>query len=223
MSKSKEERRLDMEEYDDTPSVRKLYELVLELGIRNAKLEEKVARLTKMDYQQRKKVCVIDWLNTNTNMKPEQNIEAWQSQLKIERRHMEVIFKYDYVKGMQDILEEFLQDGDIRVAPICAFNQKENVLYIYDDNTWRAMCSRDFEALTDKISKKVMGYFIEWQDENESKIRNMNSNFSETFTTNTQKVMGTNFTPEKIISRIKKALYKDLKRNLNITDCEITF
>ena len=85
------------------------------------------------------------------------------------------------------------------------------------------MCSRDFEALTEKISKKVMGYFIEWQDENESKIRNMNSNFSETFTANTQKVMGTNFTTEKRISSIRKALYKHLKINLNIADCEITF
>jgi len=223
MSKSKEERRVDIEEYDDTPSLRKLYELVLELGIRNAKLEEKVAQLTKIEYQQRKKLCLLDWLNTNTNMKPEQKFQAWCNQLKIEDRHMEVIFKYDYVKGMQKILEELLQDGDIRVTPICAFNQKENVLYIYDDNMWREMCSHDFEALTETISKKVMGHFINWQDKNESKIRNMNSNFPETFTANKQKVMGTNFTPEKIKSHIKKALYKDLKRNLNITDCEISF
>ena len=210
-----------MEEYEDTPSVRKLYEIVQELYLRNEKLEKKVAQLTKMEYQQRKKLCVIDWLTTNK--KPEKTFEAWQRQLKIERRHMEEICKHDYVKGMQHILEELLPDDEEITLPICAFNQKENVLYIYHDNTWRAMCARDFEALTEKISKKVMGYFIEWQDENISKIKNMNSNFSETFTANTQKVMGTNFTPEKKISRIKKALYKHLKRNLNITECEITF
>lgn len=224
MSKSKQELRIDMEEYEDTPSVRKLYEIVQELYLRNEKLEKRVAQLTKMEYQQRKKLCVLNWLNTNTNRKPEQNFKVWQSQLKIERRHMELIFKYDYVKGMQHILEELLPDGDERTFPICAFNQKENVLYIYDDNAWCTMCTRDLEELTGGISKKVMDHFMEWQDENMSRITSIDSNFSETFTANTPKVMGTNFTPEKKISRIKNAIYKHLKTNLQSTmDCELTF
>ena len=159
LSKSSRERELELEERDATPSHRKLYELVLELTIRNAKLEEKVAELGKVVSTQRKKICVIDWLNTNCH--PTQTFEGWRKKVSVERKHMEGIFKYDYVQGMQYIFEESLPIGSENELPIRAFDQKENALFIYDGEVWKTMTPGDFEKLTAMISKKVMGYFIE--------------------------------------------------------------
>ena len=53
------------EEDEILPSQRRLYQMLIELGIKYNRLEEKVEEMSKVIVKQRKKINVLDWLNTN--------------------------------------------------------------------------------------------------------------------------------------------------------------
>ena len=52
--------KLEFAEREDTPSQRELYELILEIGIRQSKIEEQLTRLTKWVDTKRKKLSIIE-------------------------------------------------------------------------------------------------------------------------------------------------------------------
>ena len=107
--------------------------------------------------------------------------------------------------------------------PIKAFDQKENILFIYnDDNKWEILSHPMFANLMNILSKKILTELLKWQTENKSKMRQ--DDFSYTYARNVQKIMGGNLTQEQIHMRVKKELYNYLKMNLrNVVEYEFSF
>ena len=62
-------RQINDDEEDDIPSNKKLYKILLELGSKFNKLEEKVDEINKWVIKKKKKINVIEWLNTNVHQK----------------------------------------------------------------------------------------------------------------------------------------------------------
>jgi len=212
--------KLEFQEREDTPSQRELYELILEIGIRQSKIEEQLTRLTKWVDTKRKKLSVIDWLNENYKL--EVNFEEWQQKtwLNLDRIHLETIFQYDYIEGMSMILREFLPLENEEGLPIKSFDQKDNALFIYTKDGWIFMNPDMVVSFIKTIDKHLMKEFSKWQEENKSKILN---ELSELFTENVQKVIGGHFTREQIYSRVKRNIFKHLKMNLrNVIQYEFT-
>ena len=78
-----------------------------------------------------------------------------------------------------------------------------------------------FENLILHISKKLINEFKKWQDENEDK--KYNEQFTNVYVENVKKVMGGNFSSERLHSQIKGKLYRYLKANLkSIVQYEFT-
>ena len=73
LNKSKKTFSLEIEEDQDIPSQRKMFEILLELGNKFNRIEEKVDELNKWVVKKKKKINVIEWLNTN--IKPEIKFE----------------------------------------------------------------------------------------------------------------------------------------------------
>jgi tRNA(Ser,Leu) C12 N-acetylase TAN1 len=65
LNKSKNSVTIENEEDNDIPSQKKIYQILLELGSKFNKLEEKVDELNKWVVKKKKKINVIEWLNTN--------------------------------------------------------------------------------------------------------------------------------------------------------------
>ena len=63
--KNKREREIENEEIDDTPDLRTLYEIILELTNKNILLEKKVDKLTKLVNYKNNDFNFIDILNNN--------------------------------------------------------------------------------------------------------------------------------------------------------------
>lgn len=222
--KSNDERRQELEEHADTPTLRKVYELVLELAHENAKLKKQVDKLTsKIESKDRKKLCVIDWLNENS--RPEQSFKSYYTSLTFTEKHLELIFKHDYIAGMLRILEDVFPTDTLAQLPIRSFKQKQNTLYIYTNECkWETVNANEFKCFLDFIFKCIKKLFNIWVDDNESQINNMNSDFSTKYIEYSRKVLGGKFTPEQIGSRIKSGLFKQLKTDLqNIVEYEFTF
>lgn len=209
----------------DVPSLRDMFTLILELTAKNSQLEQKVEELSKWAESKKKKLNVIDWLNE----KYTKNIKytEWLAGIKITRTHLESVFKSDMVIGCKEILENLLtlhktnENGtDDESQPIKAFDQKENILFIYnDDNKWEILSTQMFANLMNMLSKNILTEFIKWQTENKHKM--CEDDFSYKYARNVQKIMGGNLTQEQIHMRVKKEIYNYLKMNLrNVVEYE---
>ena len=132
MCKSVKELRLDNQECDDTPSVRALYDVILEMAIKMSAMEKKMNEMSKWVDTKKRKINIIDWLNIN-HKGMTLTTEDLIASIKVERRHLEYLFKEDYTGTILLVLKEMLpldRDKDNN-NPIKAFECKPNTLYVY--------------------------------------------------------------------------------------------
>lgn len=217
LSKTPKELRLETEEREDTPSVRQLYEIIMEMTIKYSKLEKKVEELTKYTESKKRKIDVIEWLNNNYSLKT--NYNNFISSINLDITHLKLVFETDLITGIYQILLNYL--SDINNLPIKAFDQKDNVLFIFND-TWNKIKNEDFIALINIIRKQLNSLLIKWQETNNKKLSN--ETFAKIYMKNCQKVLGCNLSKEKIMDKLHKDIYKHIKINLkNIVEYEFGF
>jgi hypothetical protein len=203
LSKTKKERSIESEELSDTPSVRELYSIILELSAKCNTLESKLNEISKWTSITKKKLNIIDWLNTTYSAGIEYS--DWVNSIKITKSDLNVLFESDFVNGVVSILQRYLILDNVE-TPIRAFKNKENAFYIRQSHIW-VMCDSDtFTQLMYLFDKQFMNEFIIWQTENKSRMSSDDS-FSTLYARNMKKIMGGNYTREQLYSRIKKELY----------------
>ena len=129
LSKTPNQLRLETEEREDTPSIRQLYEIIMEMTIKYSKLEKKVEELTKYTESKKRKIDVIQWLNNNYSLKT--NYNNWISSINLDITDLELVFKTDLITGIYQILLNYL--SDINNLPIKAFECIG--LYLFYTNT----------------------------------------------------------------------------------------
>ena len=223
---NKKDKEIKLQELDDTPSMRTLYEMVLELAKKNKDLEEQIQKINKFVNVKKKSISIVDWLNLNFNNNDNKNYDFYEfiSDINIRDKHLEYIFNSNYVKGVSAIIEELFDndndndnDNDI---PFKAFDQKENQLFIYVNKMWTQMTNNNLRDFINTISKQIMKLFIKWQNNNIHRLSN--EEYSIQYTKNVQKVMGGNLSNYEINNKLKNKLYKYLKVNIkNIIEIDI--
>jgi hypothetical protein len=224
MNKSVKERQLENEERDDTPTVRGLYEIILEITKKMNVMDKRLQELAKWTDVKKRKINILDWLNANPakigTISGGGSFESFMLQLKVTRRHLDYLFRSDYTSTILHILQENLPLNDgMQSNVLKAFEQKNNVLYVYTQGHWAIVTEQMFEKLLYVADKKLLGEFINWQNENA--VNMSDDNFALKYALNVKKIMGGNLSREQIYSRIKIDLYKYLKVCLrNITECE---
>ena len=223
MRKSVKERQLENEERADTPTVRALYEVILELANKMTAMERQIKELSKLADYKKRKINILDWLN-ETRQPNETAIEDFLLGFKVvEWKHLEHLFQHDYPSAVLQVLQEALPlniDGG-GGAIIKAFDQKTNVLFVYSkvEVKWIILPEPMFKSLLHRLDKLFLAAFVNWQKENAAKMEQ--DDFAMKYAQNVKKVMGGNLSRDQIYSRIKIDLYKYLKvGTTNITECE---
>jgi hypothetical protein len=219
MCKSIKERQQENEENDDTPTIRVLYDVILELTNKMEKMEKKIQELSKIADLKKKKINMVDWLNENKTEGKQFELEEFILTIKINRLHLENLFKTEYTSGILKVLQDFLplaQDTSIN-NPIKAFDNKVNIFYTFSDNKWMILTDEKFQKIINIIVKQLLNEFVLWQTENASKMEQ--DDFAIKYSANVKKMMGGNFTREQVYAKVKIDLYKYLKVNMkNITE-----
>ena len=126
MCKSIKERQVESEEHDDTPSVRVLYDVILEMANKISHMERKITELSKCSDVKKRKFNMLTWLNENVNAG--QTYGELIGEVLVERRHLEYLFKTDYISGILFVIQEFLPLDAVNA--IKAFVQKPYILYV---------------------------------------------------------------------------------------------
>ncbi len=210
MCKSIKERQLENQEFDDTPSVRVLYDVILEMSKKMSTMEQKMNEMSKWVDTKKRKINIIDWLNEN-NKYMTLTVEDLIGHIKVKRNHLEYLFEEDYIGTIVLVLKELLplkQDTN----PIKAFEHKPNTLFVYTGGSPRWMIIPDtlFEQLVNVVTKQLLDEFIIWQKENTKKMDQ--DDFAIKYANNAKKIMGSGIMREQIYGKVKLDLYKYLKR-----------
>lgn len=217
INKTSKQRKLEIEEYEETPNISKLYEIIIELSDKYNKLKNKVDKLSNFIYI-KKNINIIQLLNnTYKSCEP---FEKWIYNIKVERKHLEYIFNYDFVYASLQLFKEFFDNINKDNIPIRSYEQKDNVLYIYSiNNSWCEMTQIQFDKIIDFISKQFLHEFVLWQNENKHLM--YDDNYAITYMKNVKKINGGNYTTEQLYNKIHKELYKNIKSNINIIHYDI--
>jgi len=214
MNKSVKERQLENEERADTPTMRGLYEIILELTKKMNVMDQRLQELAKWTDVKKQKINILDWLNAHPAKLG--SFEAFMLQLKVTRQHLDYLFRSDYTSTILHILQENLPVEDGANANVLkAFDLKTNLLYAYSQGQWMIMTEQMFQTLLYGVDKKLLGEFIKWQTENAANMTD--DDFALKYAVNVKKIMGGNLSREQIFSRVKIDLYKYLKVSVKNT------
>ena len=212
---NKKDKDIRIQELDDTPCIRSLYEMVLELAKQNNDLKTQINNINKFITIKKKSISIIDWLNNNFNKDNDNtfiDFYIFINNINIEDKHLEYIFKLNYINGVKCILEDIFNNYDVDTIPIKSFVQKENQLFIYLHNKWSQITNNEFQKMINIISKKIMSLFIKWQNKNIDKL--YDDDFSIEYTKNVQKIMSGNLSNYEISNKLKINMYKYFKVNI---------
>ena len=197
---------------NNVPSRKVLYEIIVDMAGKYSKMEQQLEKLNKWAEMKKRKLHIVEWLNENYSM--ETKFDEWCKQITINRSHLELVFKFDFVAGVMYIFQELLPLSEERNLPIKCFDQKENTLFVCNGKNegWGAMSGKQFECLVGLVSKQLVNELAEWQNENINKMSH--EDFGILYANNVLKVLGGSMPREQLYSKVKRGLYKYLKMSL---------
>ncbi len=214
LNNSKKTNYLVVEEEDEIPSQRKMYQMLLELGCKFNKLEEKVDELNKWVVKKKKKINVIEWLNNN--MRPSRKFEKLIEIIAVTNDDIKYLFENTFVDTLNHIFSRNIYNvSDAEDSPIFAFVQKVNVFYIYENDEigWIELGREEMIKFLNKVYMKLFRFYSDYKKENSDKIRDDES-FSILCDKTSVKMMNTDFRQEQILGKIRSNMYSRMKTDM---------
>jgi len=158
---------------------------------------------------------IIECLNTNINTS--KKFTEWYSDFNVTSEDLIIVFRDDLIAGMKNLLKKYIHTE--KSIPVSAFTNKPNALYIYTYNEdinypeWRIMNSDDLSIYS--LNRMFIVEFTKWQRENKEIIES-SEQMKDTEINYMIKVNGMRLTNEKKMTEIKKWMYTELAREIEI-------
>lgn len=210
LNKSKKKKIIEDEE--EIPSQRKIYELLLELGSKYNKLEEKVDELNKWVIKKKKKINIVEWLNTNIT--PEIKFDGLIDKIIVLDDDVKYLFQNSFIDTLNHIFSRNIYNLS-EASPIFAFAQKTNMFYFYEneDNKWAVLSNEMLIKFLNKVYMKLFRVFGNHKKENADKLENDES-FSLLCDKTSVKMMSIDFRQEIILGKVKTNMYSRMKTDM---------
>lgn len=211
--KTKRQIKIEEEERQDNPSYQDLCVIIKELLVKVNKLEEKAELYDKYINKMKKKINIIDWLNTN--LVPINNIDDYINNLIITEEEIIFMMHNTFLDTLYKILDENInQKKNPDPLPIFGSNHKSNTLYVYKlDHKWTELnknqCIEIFNILYGKVFKKLM----EWKQKNEDNLSN-NEQLDNLYMKTMVKIFAVDFKHEQTLSKAKTSLFQIIKTDM---------
>ena len=197
----------------DIPPLRDMYIVLQKLVMENEKLHKKIADLEKLTHKEKKRISLVDWLNTNKT--PKIDFADWVKKINVTQNDFHRILTVNVVNVIMDIIRNNIDTNDI---PICSFDQKLKTIFIYTQKAWRIVEKGEFYKFIDNIIRKLTGQLNHWMHRTELQLQTN----EEKFHMYTKKIYSID--TEEAARRIHLRLYNHIKYNLrNIVKYEFTF
>jgi hypothetical protein len=209
-------------EDDDIPSNKKMYLLLLELGNKYKKLEEKMEEINKYVIKKKKKINTIEWLNTNTI--PQYTFEELADKIIVADTMIEFLLNNSFNDTLNELFSNNIyKEIEEEDKPIFAFTQKTNTLYIYDKvvkekeeekiNEWQELSKDKLVRFLNIIQKKLSKVFFEWKKKNKEELK-QNENLNHVCDKALVKIMTPEFKEEQTYIKFKNMIYNKMKTDM---------
>ena len=227
--KSKKYRNDEDEEFE-LPSQKKMFQMLLELGQKYSRLEEKVDEMNKWVLKKKKKINVLEWLNSN--IVPHLVFEDLHEKIVIIDSDIEFLLQNSLLDTMNEVLSRTVYNiSDISgldssldssvecVIPLFAFVQKANIFYVFSNNNdnikgvWIELPREILKRFFMKIQMKISKAFCEWKKKRADKTRDDES-FDILCDKTIVKIMGTEFNQDTTFGKMKTTMYNKMKTDM---------
>ncbi len=215
-----------VDEDEEIPSQRKMYQMLLELAYKFNQMEEKVNELHKFVIKKKKKINVIEWLNGH--IRPEIQYDNLIEKIIIHKEDVDCLFQYSFIETINHIFSRNIynnNDDNINTYPIIAFVQKSNLFYIYEneDAGWVELNREKLVKFLNRVHTKLYRVFLEWKKENRLKMEE-DEKLSILCDKTTCKMMDIDFSQELILGKIKSNMFGRMKVDMKaIIEYEFEF
>jgi hypothetical protein len=202
-----------VEDDEDVPSQRKLYSILLELGCKFNKLEEKVDELGKWVVKKKKKINVVEWLNTNIT--PQIKFESLIDKIVINNDDIYYLFENTFIDLLNHIFSRNIYNVSETEYPIFAFVQKTNIFYIYEDEDvgWVELSREKLIKFLNRVHMKFLKSYSQYKKDNDDKIRNEDK-FAILCDKTSFKIMSIDFRQENVLGKIKTNMFSRMKTDM---------
>jgi len=196
---------------EEIPSQKKMFQMLIELGQKYNRLEEKIEEINKWVVKKKKKINVIEWLNTNIT--PNITFENIIDKIIINDEDVKNLLQNSFYDVLNEIFERNIYIFNENENPIFSFVQKINVFYIYDiEQKWIELSKLKFIKFLNKVHIKIFKAFNDWKEKN-SFIKS-DDKFQTTCDKTMVKLMSVEFNQDSTLSKVKSIMYSKMKTDI---------
>jgi uncharacterized protein YeeX (DUF496 family) len=212
LQEAKKRPQLIIEEDENIPSQRKMFQMLIELGQKYNKLEEKLTEVNKWVTKRKKKINVLEWLNSNIT--PNAVFESIIDKITVNEEDVKNLLENSFYDVINDIFERTIYQLEEKENSIYCFAQKQNVFYVYDsDQTWVELTKERLVKFLNKVHMKIIKAFYEWKKTKTSEIKS-DDKFAILCDKTLVKLMSIEFKQESIFSRVRNMVFTKMKTDI---------
>ena len=225
LHKSKKAGPLIIEDDEPIPSQRKMYQMLIELGQKYNRLEEKMEEMNKWVAKKKKKINVLEWLNAS--IKPNITFDNILDKIIVQQEDIEYLLHNSFYDVMNEVFSRNIYNYNETENPIFAFIQKQNIFYIYttvdDTNIWVELSKERYIKFLNKVHMKIFKAFCDWKQTKKDEIRT-NDAFSILCDKTSLKILNVEFKQETCFAKARSAMYTRMKTDMkSLVEYEFEF
>jgi hypothetical protein len=215
LHKSKKAGPLIIEDDEPLPSQRKMYQMLIDLGQKYNRLEEKMEEMNKWVAKKKKKINVLEWLNTNVT--PTITFDFIMEKIIVSEDDVNYLLHNSFYDTMNEVFSRSIYNFNETENPIFAFTQKQNIFYIYDilddKKVWIELTRERLVKFLNKVHMKIFKAFCDWKQTKKDEIRT-NDAFSIMCDKTSIKVLNVEFKQEPCLAKARSAMYTRMKTDM---------
>jgi len=201
------------------PSLKNIYKIVKTLVKENNNLKKRVNKLEdKLRKNDKQKVNIIDWLNDRNNnilgneyIDYKNFINNFNKEITLFWKSKEYTINKLLNYGTVDILKIIINDIIYQHNILISFKNTNNIYY-YSSNGWNLLSLSDFYALFQKIQKKMICDFFDYQ--------RTTTIDTDKFNIMSNKIYANELSDEKkqkeVYNKISNLICKEIEKEINI-------
>ena len=209
---------VDEIEEKELPSQRQMYNIILQLTLKCNKLEEKIEQMSKWVEKKKKKINILEWLNTNIN--PEFIFDELINKISLTDNDIDTLLNQGFNEAFYQVVTRNIFDKKEQIKfPLFCLDQKTNYIYVYNkqnpftDSSWSELERDKLIYFMNKIHMMITKGLTDWKKKLEKEKR-FNEGQADLYNKTLIKVMDTDFKKESTLNKIKNVIYEALKTDM---------
>lgn len=200
------------EEEEEPPSQAKMYRILLELGHKYAKLEQRLNEIDKWVVKKKKKVNVVEWLNSN--IVPDGKFSMLNECVHLEdEADIQYLFKHSFAETLDHIFSRSIYNDDHEHKyPLFSFAQSNHKFYMFETE-WVECRKEDLCKFLNKVHLKLHRAFMYWKKARSSQIET-DEDLAMLCDKTSIKLLSVDFRQDSIFNKIKGNMYSAMKKDV---------